>query len=77
MPKNRLTDQEEAQLENSFTYHKPKDDQPERYEAIREAAKHLARTILECAPSSRERSIAITQIELGVAMANKSIACNE
>lgn len=77
MPKNKLTDQEENQLENSFTYHSPKEDQPQRYQEIREAAKHLARTVLECAPNSRERNVALTLIELGVVMANKSIACNE
>ncbi len=77
MPKNRLTDQELAQLENSYTYHSPKDDQPERYVEIRNSAKQLALTILECAPSSRERSIALTQLEIAVTMANKAIACNE
>jgi hypothetical protein len=77
MPINKLTDQEERQLENSFTYHPPVGDQPDRYIEIRSAAKVLVRTIMECAPHSRERSIAITQIELGVAMANKAIACNE
>lgn len=77
MPKNQLTDQDLQQLQNSFTYHAPKDDQTERYAQIREVAKLLVKVILECAPHSRERSIAITQIELGVAMANKAIACNE
>jgi len=77
MPKTNLTDQDLAQLENSFTYHSPKGDQPDRYQEIRADAKKLVRTIMECAPHSRERAIAITQIELGVAMANKAIACNE
>ena len=75
--RNILTDQELEQLHRSYTYHPPKDDQPERYVEIREAAKTLAMTIMECAPSSRERSIALTQLELAVTMANKAIACNE
>ena len=77
MSRNTLTDQEEEQLKNSYTYHSPKDDQPSRYAEIREKAYILARTIMECCPHSRERSIAITQIEIGVMAANKAIACNE
>jgi len=75
--KYQLTDQEVEQLHNSYTYHSPKDDQPERYVAIREAAKALAMTAMECAPSSRERSVGLTQLEIAVTMFNKAIACNE
>lgn len=75
--KYRLTDQELQQLENSYTYHPPKDDQPARYVEIRDKARELATTIMECAPNSRERSIALTQLEIAVTMANKAIACNE
>lgn len=64
-------------LEVSYTYHTPKGDQPERYVLIRNKAKELALTICSCAPHSRERSIALTDLEKVVAMANKSIACNE
>lgn len=44
MPKNKLTDAELQQLENSYTYHPPKDDQPARYVEIRDKAKELATT---------------------------------
>jgi hypothetical protein len=64
-------------LEVSYTYHAPKGDQPERYVTIRDAAKRFAITICENAPHSRERSIALTDLEKVVAMANKAIACNE
>lgn len=77
MPKYQLTDQDRANLENSYTYHPPKDDQPARYIEIRDKAKELAITIMECAPHSRERSIALTDLEKVVTMANKAIACNE
>lgn len=72
-----LTDQEVASLDNSYTYHKPTDDQPERYVEIRESAKALAITIMGCCPSSRERSVALTNLEQAVMWANKAIACNE
>lgn len=65
------------QLQNSYTYHSPKEDQPERYVLIRDKAHELAITICENAPPSRERSIALTDLEKVVTMANKAIACNE
>jgi hypothetical protein len=64
-------------INNSYTYHSPKDDQPERYVIIRDAAKAFAITLCENAPKSRELSIALTDLEKVVTMANKAIACNE
>ena len=66
-----------SNLENSFTYHTPKDNQPQRYEAIRNKAKELAQMIDELCPNSREKSIAQTNLEQAIMWANKSIACNE
>ena len=64
-------------LENRFTYHAPKDDQPERYVAIRNMASDLAAHILAMTPESREQSLAITKLEEVVFWANASIARNE
>jgi hypothetical protein len=64
-------------IENNFTYHSPKSDQPERYEKIRKKAKELAYMIHEHCPTSREKSLAMTNIEQGVMWANASIARNE
>lgn len=77
MPKYPLDENVLNILKNSYTYHPPKEDQPERYIAIRDKARELAITICECAPGSRERSIALTDLEKVVMMANKAIACNE
>ena len=44
-------------LENIYTYHSPKDTQPERYERIRYKAKMLAAFINEKCPDSREKSL--------------------
>lgn len=65
------------QIENSFTYHAPKGDQPERYVLLRDEAKALALSILKYTPSSREQSLAITHLEDAIMWANKAIACNE
>ncbi|MDY7224654.1 Acb2/Tad1 domain-containing protein [Halalkalibacterium halodurans] len=64
------------QIENNFTYHPPKEGQPEKYTAIREKAKELALLIDQECPNSREKSLAITRLEEVVMWANASIARN-
>jgi hypothetical protein len=64
-------------LENIYTYHSPRGDQPERYVKIRSEAKNLAQVILDSVPESRERSLALTNLEQAVFWANAAIARNE
>jgi len=64
-------------IENVFTYHSPKADQPARYVALREKAKELAQLILSSTPVSREQSIALTKAQEAVMWANAAIAVNE
>lgn len=66
-----------GQIENNFKYHAPKEGQPAKYEAIREKAKELAYLIDQSCPKSREKSLAITNLEQSVMWANASIARNE
>ena len=61
-------------IENAFTYHAPKDGQPEKYQAIREKAKELAYLIQELVPPSREQSLAMTKLEECSMWANAGIA---
>lgn len=68
-----LSDQE---IENRFTYHAPTGDQPQRYEQLRAKAKELAFLIRDLCPDSRERSVAMTDLESCVMWANASIARN-
>lgn len=63
-------------LENIFTYHAPKEGQPEKYAAIRAKAKELAVLVDELCPNSREKSLASTKLEECVMWANASIARN-
>lgn len=63
-------------IENAFTYHAPKDGQPEKYQTIREKAKELAYLIKEFVPDSREQSLAITKLEECSMWANAGIARN-
>jgi hypothetical protein len=65
------------QIKTAFKYHAPKADQPRKYEDIRAKAKELALLIdVEC-PDSREKSVAMTNLEQSVMWANASIARNE
>lgn len=71
------TEQLKAQIENNFTYHAPKANQPDRYENLREKGKNLALTIVDSCPHSRERSLALTKLEESIMWANAAIARNE
>lgn len=61
----------------NFTYHSPKDNQPERYQLIRNSAKEFANLLVDNCPQSRELSLAITNLEQAVMWANAAIARNE
>jgi hypothetical protein len=64
-------------IERDFKYHPPKDGQPQKYEAIRNLAKGLAIALDDLCPESREKALAITNLEQAVMWANASIARNE
>lgn len=63
-----------AEIDNLFTYHAPKGDQPARYVAIRESAKALALVIVQNTPSSADQTAAIRKLREAVMTANASIA---
>ena len=64
-------------LENRFTYHAPKEGQPQKYTEIRHSGKSFAETIDALCPDSREKALAITKLEEAVMWANAAIARNE
>jgi hypothetical protein len=64
-----------ADLENWFTYHQPTGDQPSRYKAIREAALHFAKTIVDNTPSSADQTAAVRKVREAAMTANQAIAC--
>ncbi len=67
----------QEELDNRFTYHSPKNNQPERYQSIRALAKEFAQHIIDNTPQSREQSLALTKLEECTFWANASIARNE
>lgn len=72
-----ITQAQVDELNNRFTYHAPKESQPERYVALREAGKQLALLILQTSHKSREQSTALTKLEEALFWANAGIARNE
>ncbi len=70
-------ERQQRQLDEMFTYHAPKGDQQDRYVMIREHARSMAELIVHCCPPSRERSLALTHLQMVSMFSNASIACNE
>lgn len=66
--------QQEAEIEKQFEYHPATGDQPQRYQAIRDAGKLLARVIIQSAPPSADRTAAIRKVREAVFTANAAIA---
>ncbi len=65
---------DDQDLKHRFTYHAPKEGQPEKYETLREEALKFARLMNVLCPDSRSKSLAITKLEETVFHANASIA---
>jgi len=76
-PKYALSTEDCGELTKRFTYHSPRDDQPERYAMIREWGRQMAILVMQCCPPSRERSLALTKLEEVVMWANAAIARHE
>lgn len=74
---NILTIEDQKQLDNWFTYHSPKPTDLIGYQAIREAGKYLATSIMLNCPPSADRTAAIRKVREAVMTANASIACGD
>jgi hypothetical protein len=65
---------DKAELGTRFTYHAPKDGQPEKYTALRTTGLELAKLIEASVPESREQALALTKLEEAIMWANAGIA---
>lgn len=66
-----------SKFDNIFMYHTPTNDQAELYDKLRQKAKEFAELIDERCPNSREKSLAMTNLEQASMWANCSIVRNE
>ncbi len=64
-------------LDQRFTYHAPKGNQPTRYEGIRASARDFAALLNHDCPESDELKRALDKLDEVVMLANAAIARNE
>lgn len=57
-----------------FSYHKPDDDQTEKYHRVRDAAKLFARAVVDNVPLCADQQAALRKIREAVMTANAAIA---
>lgn len=69
-----LTKAQVADLDNRFGYHPATPDTAPKFNAIRQACRHLAELIELSVPQSREQSLALTHLEETMYWANAGIA---
>lgn len=68
----------QEQLDHNLTNHAPADDTVvNKFERIRTEAKQLGHEILDLCPDSREKSLALTNLEQTVMWAVAAIARNQ
>lgn len=65
------------QLENRYVHHPPKNDQAERYAAIREKVLDTAKFIVDKTPCCPEQTRALNALDEAMFLANAAIARNE
>ncbi len=64
-------------IDKPFAYHKPSPDGLERINALREGFSTLKTQIESTCPASRERSVAITELETAAMWAIKAVVFND
>lgn len=64
-------------MRKTYAYHSPAPKSLQKITEIREAFSKLQDLIESTAPVSRERSVAITELETAAMWAIKSIVCND
>lgn len=69
-----LTDADIAYLEKAFKHHDVSPENADKLGALRAAFKTVALQILINCPNSRERSVALTNLETAMFFANSSVA---
>lgn len=69
-----LSAEDRAYLDKTFAHHPPNYEQAERYQTIRTQFRALAEILLLTCPPSRDRSVALTNLETAMFWANASIA---
>lgn len=64
-------------MEKTFAYHKPSPEGLEKIRELRELFSKVHNEINRLAPHSRERSVALTELETTAMWAIKAVVCND
>lgn len=64
-------------MKKTYTYHKPSKDGLDKITELRKAFSELHDKILILSPTSREQSIALTNLETTAMWAIKAVVCND
>lgn len=64
-------------MKKPFAYHKPSDDGLARITELREAYSHLYEVIQDVCSDSREKSVALTELETSAMWAVKAVVYND
>lgn len=73
---NTLTPDEQAELDNWFTYHPPTPETKAIYDHVRSSSRALVEYLLLNVPRSADRTAAIRSIRRTVMDINLAVACN-
>lgn len=65
------------EIKKTFAYHKPSADGLDKIKVLRQAFSGLHNLIVETAPNSREKSVALTELETTAMWAIKAVVCND
>lgn len=66
-----------SEISKTYNYHKPSGDGLERITKLRQAFTDIDTLIQELAPQSRERAVALTNLEQAAMWAIKAVVCND
>lgn len=64
-------------IDKPFAYHKPSDDGMTKINRLREAFSLVQRAIEDNCPNSRQKSVAITELETSAMWAIKAVVFND
>ncbi len=64
-------------IDKPYAYHKPSEDGHTRITELRQAFSNVAETIARVCPDSRQKSIAVTELETAAMWAIKAVVFND
>lgn len=64
-------------VKKTYAYHKPSAEGLDKISQLREAFSRMHNIIEELAPNSREKSVALTNLETTAMWAIKAVVCND